>query len=240
MKNSRPVRWFRLDLAILLAAAGALTPAALVAAQNPDSSTADSVAAGVRLAKAMVDSAVWDTASAGPCQRAKDTLCLRKLRDALVPKIAGARTYLAAGYASHDSTVWLMTVSVAEAGGEKLAQAGAYDQAYEWLDQLLTGIAHDSSGYLASQEQLKRRASFWYGFADALSLQEPYRRLVRSKSCEAKTLRDQIQHRIQRGMEALDYAGSSGGEAGAQIRNILGQYLSNIDRVTPAIQCRSF
>ena len=231
--------WLRVDLGILLAAAATLTPSrSLFATQNPDSIVGDSAAIGIRLAKAIVDSAVWDTASSGPCQRDRDTVCLRRLREAFVPRIAEARAYLSAGFASHDSTVWLATASVALSGGAKLAKAGAYDQADVWLDQLLTELAHDTSGYMILQKhQIRAQASFWFGVTTALSLGPAYTQMVKDKSCvEEKAVKD----RVARGLEALDVGQTVAPGVTGQIRNILLQYSSNIVKVMPAIQCRSF
>ena len=198
----------------------------------PDDST---VAAGMRQARAMVDSAEWDTASASPCARQRDTVCLRKLRDVFVPRVAGARAYLSAGFASHDSTIWLMTALVAESGGTKLAKAGAYDQAYEWFDQLLTELARDSSGYQISlKQQIRVQASFWFGFADALTLQGPYRQMVESRSC---TTTEIVKHRIQRGLDALEVGASVAPTVAGQMRSILLQYSSHMPKFMPAFAC---
>lgn len=200
------------------------------AAASNDSVTA----AGVRQAKAIIDNAVWDTASAQTCQRQKDTVCLRRLRDPLASTIAHARSYLTAGFASHDSTVWLLTAAVALAGGSKLAQAGAYDEAYEWLDQLMIALARDSSDAMSAQEhQIRVQASFWFALADAVTLAKPYKEMIESRSCIPKNL---VRDRIRRGLEALD-VGDSVAPTASQIRGILLKYLSNIDRVTQVFHC---
>ena len=232
MKHGRAVLRFTFDLGLFLAATGPLTRFALLAAQNPDASVAESAAAGVRLANAIVDNAVWDTVAGGPCPEG-DAVCLQTHRDALVSKIAPARAYLTAGFASHDSTVWLMTASVALSGGKRLAQAGAYPEAFEWLDQLLTELARDSSGhFIAQKQQIRPEASLWFGITDALSLQGPYKRLAESRSCvEVKTLRDLIRDRIRRGVEALGAGRSVAPGVTDQMGNILRQYSSHIDKV---------
>ena len=206
-------------------------------AQGHEGAASDdsTVAADIRRARAIVDSAVWDTASATPCTRQRDTVCLRKLRDVFVPRIASARVYLAAGFASHDSTVWLMTALVAESGGTKLAKAGAYDQAYEWLDQLMIELARESSTYLISQtQQIRVQASFWFGVADAVTLQVPYRQMVESKSC---IIKDLVKRRIQRGLDALEVGASVAPAVASQMRNILLQYSSNMPKVSPTFAC---
>lgn len=223
------VHWIAFSLAVL-------SPSPAV--QQTDSSITDTAAA-VRLAKTMVDNAVWDTT--GECPRDRDTVCLIR-RDAFVSQIAPARAYLSAGFASHDSTVWLMTTSVALSGGTKLAKAGAYPQGFEWLDQLLTELARDSSRHSISQnQQVREQASFWFGVTDALSLQEPFRRLAASRSCnEVKTLNHQIAERIARGLEALDVGQSVAAGVAGQMRSILIQYKSNLPKVTPVIHCHNY
>ena len=240
MKYTGLALWLKTDLGILLAAAATLTPSTLLfAAQNPDSTFADSAAAGVRLAKTIVDTAVWDTASAGPCQRQKDTVCLRNLRDAFVPKIASARAYLDAGLASQDSTIWLAAAQVALSGGSKLAHAGAYDRAAAWLDELVTDLVHDSSGRLSfDTQQIRVQASFWFGVSTALSLGPIYAQLVKARSCtEQKALNDRLKDRIARAMEALNVGESVAPQVAGQMRSILLQYLSALNRDEPGINC---
>lgn len=196
------------------------------------------VPTGILIAKTMVDAAVWDTAAAGPCQRRNDTTCLRQLREPFIAKIDPARQYLAAGYAAADSGLRLATAVVGLSGGSKLAQAGAYDPAYTWLDQLLTALAPRSAAdTVGPRFAIRRQGSFWFGIASTLSLGTPYGIMVKSKSCEqAKGVND----RIQRALLALDLGGPIAPSVAIQMRNILMQYGNQMPKVKQAFKCRNF
>jgi tetratricopeptide (TPR) repeat protein len=145
--------------------------------------TPNDVATSLLIAKTVVDHAVWDTAAAGACQRRNDTLCLRRMRAPFVAAIDVARPHLATGYASPDSALRLTTAVVGLSGGSKLAQAGAYDAAYPWLDQLLTQLAPRSATDTAGpRHQIRVQGSFWFGLSSALSLGAPYQIMVKDKS----------------------------------------------------------
>jgi tetratricopeptide (TPR) repeat protein len=192
----------------------------------------------VLIAKTIVDAAVWDTAAAGPCQRRNDTLCLRQLRTPFVAKVDPARSYLATGYAAADSGLRLASAVVGLSGGSKLAQAGAYDAAYPWLDELLTQLAPRSpADTLGPRHAIRRQGSFWFGLASALSLGGPYQIMVKDKSCDmAKTIND----RIQRSVQAMDLGGSIAPSVAIQMRNILMQYGNQMPKVKQAFHCRNF
>ena len=203
-----------------------------VLAANPND-----VQTSLLVAKTMVDAAVWDTAKSGPCQRAKpqDTECLRRLREPFVAKINPARPLLGTGYAASDSALKLTAYVVGLTGGSKLAQAAAYDDAYVWLDQLLNEMG--PSGGAGPKEQIRAQASFWFGIASAVTLQEPYKHMVDHKSCdEAKT----INERINRGIAAIDFGGRVAPSVAAQMRGIFGQYATNMPKVKQAFKCKNF
>ena len=203
-----------------------------VLAANPND-----VQTSLLVAKTMVDAAVWDTSKSGPCQRAKpqDTECLRRLREPFVAKINPARPLLGTGYAASDSALKLTAYVVGLTGGSKLAQAAAYDDAYVWLDQLLNEMG--PSGGAGPKEQIRAQASFWFGIASAVTLQEPYKRMVEHKSCdEAKT----INERINRGIAAIDFGGRVAPSVAAQMRAIFGQYAANMPKVKKAFNCKNF
>jgi tetratricopeptide (TPR) repeat protein len=202
-------------------------------AQNPND-----VQTSLLIAKTIVDNAVWDTAKAGPCQRNKDTVCLRVMRDAFVPKVDPARPYLSVGYASPDSGLRLTTAVVGLSGGSKLAQAGAYDAAFTWLDQLLTQLApHSSTDTTGAKQQIRIQASFWFGLSTALSLGPFYGQMVKEKSCDqAKSVND----RIARGVQAIDLGGRVAPTVAAQMRGILMQYQVNMPKVKQAFKCKNF
>jgi tetratricopeptide (TPR) repeat protein len=196
------------------------------------------VQTGLLIAKTIVDAAVWDTAAAGPCQRRNDTLCLRQLRTPFVAKVDPARQYLAPGFASPDTAIRLTTDVISLSGGSKLAQAGAYDAAYPWLDQLLMQLTPRSSAdTTGAKQQIRVQASFWFGLSSALSLGPSYQVMVKDKNCDlAKTIND----RIQRSVQAMDVGGRVAPAVGIQMRNILMQYANQMPKVKQAFKCRNF
>jgi tetratricopeptide (TPR) repeat protein len=198
----------------------------------------DDVSTSVLIAKTIVDAAVWDTAAAGPCQRRNDTTCLRQLRTPFVATVDPARQYLPAGYASPDTSLRLAALVTGLSGGSKLAQAGAYDAAYVWLDQLLGQLTPTSpADTVGPRHAIRRQASFWFGLSSALSLGGPYQQMVKDKSCdEAKTIND----RIQRALQAMDLGGSIAPSVGIQMRGILTQYANQMPKVKQAFKCRNF
>jgi tetratricopeptide (TPR) repeat protein len=201
-----------------------------VLAANPND-----VQTSLLVAKTMVDGAVWDTSKANPCNIRKDNECLRRLREPFIAKINPARPLLGPGYAAADSGLKLTAYVVGLTGGSKLAQAGAYDDAYVWLDQLL-GEMGPTAGP-GPKEQIRAQASFWFGIASAVTLQEPYKHMVDHKSCdEAKTVND----RINRGIAAIDFGGRVAPSVAAQMRGILNQYATNMPKVRQFLKCKNF
>jgi len=202
-------------------------------AQNPND-----VQTSLLIAKTIVDAAVWDTTVSGPCQRRNDTTCLKQLRVPFVAKIEPARQYLAAGFASPDTAIRLTTAVISLGGGSKIAQAGAYDAAYPWLDQLLTQIAPRSPADTTGPRQaIRLQASFWFGLSSALSLGPTYQTMVKDKNCDlAKSIND----RIQRSVQAMDLGGRVAPSVAIQMRSILMQYSNQMPKVKQAFHCRNF
>src|SRR5262245_18387957 len=189
------------------------------------------------IAKTIVDNAVWDTAKAGACSRAKDTVCLRNLRIPFLAKIDPARQYLKPGFTASDSALRLTAYVVALTGGSKVAQAQAYDDAYSWFDELLTQMGPAAPGASGPKEQIRAQASFWFGLSSAITLQGPYKHMVDAKSCpEAKVIND----RLNRSIQAIDLGGRVSPPTAAQMRNILGQYAANMPKVQKAFHCSNF
>jgi tetratricopeptide (TPR) repeat protein len=202
-------------------------------AQNPGD-----VPISLLIAKTIVDAAVWDTAAAGPCQRGNDTLCLRQLRAPLITKLEAARPYLATAYASPDSAIRLTTAVISLGGGSKLAQAGAYDAAYPWLDQLLVQLAPQAPGDTTGPRQaIRLQGSFWFGLSSALALGAPYKSMVEAKSCDQARM---VNDRIQRSVAAIDLGGRVAPSVAIQMRNILMQYANQMPKVKQAFKCRNF
>ena len=203
-------------------------------AQNPND-----VQTSLLIAKTIVDNAVWDTTKSGPCQRSKpvDTLCLRRLREPFAAKVNPARPYLGPGYAAPDSGLRLTAYVIGLSGGSKLAQAGAYDDANVWLDQLLTQLGSGTSDTTGPRHQIRVQASFWFGISTALSLGAPYGTMVKDKSCEqARTIND----RINRGIQSIDFGGRVAPGVAVQMRGILNQYAANMPKVKQAFKCKNF
>ncbi|HET7249402.1 MAG TPA: hypothetical protein VFI79_06125 [Gemmatimonadales bacterium] len=201
-----------------------------VLAANPND-----VQTSLLIAKTMVDNAVWDTAAARRMTAAKDTVGLRRLREPFAAKVNPARKLLGVGYASPDSGLRLTADVIGLSGGSKLAQAGAYDDANDWLDELLANVAPRSpADTTGPRHQIRTQASFWFGISTALSLGEPYGRMVKNKSCpEAKVIND----RINRGIQAIDLGAHVAPGPAAQMRGILGAYAANMPKVYQAFKC---
>jgi tetratricopeptide (TPR) repeat protein len=198
----------------------------MVVAQN-----ANDVQTSLLIAKTIVDHAVWDTAAARRLQDAKDTAGLRRLRTALVTSIDQAFPYVAAGYTSPDSAFRLNTYVIALSAGTKVAQAGAYDRAFPWLDQLLQGVAqrspNDTSG---PRMAIRSQASFWFIVPALQKLGAEYNVMSKSKSCaQAKDVNDQLQR--------LKVAMAAGRRlSAAYVDGLQRQYVDQFDRVMPQIK----
>ncbi|HYY88451.1 MAG TPA: tetratricopeptide repeat protein, partial [Chloroflexota bacterium] len=94
------------------------------------------------VAKAIVDGATYDTAQASRLK--SDTVALRQFRNAYAERVDSAKSYIDRALASNDSTARLNASLIMLTAGSKLAQAGAYERSYAWLDQLLQQLASRS------------------------------------------------------------------------------------------------
>ncbi|HEU5260914.1 MAG TPA: tetratricopeptide repeat protein [Gemmatimonadales bacterium] len=151
------------------------------------------------IAKAIVDGAAYDTTQASKLKA--DTAALRRFRNAFADKLDTARAYVTKALASPDPNVRLSAAVILLTGGSKLAQAGAYERAYPWLEQTLQLVTPATpSDTVGPRQQIRVQASFWYGISSVASLSAPYSEMIKSKSCaEAKA----INERIARTKEAL-------------------------------------
>lgn len=142
------------------------------------------------VAKAIVDGAVYDTAQAARLKG--DTAALRQLRATFADRLDSAKVYLNRALASSDSSKQLNASVLLLSGGSKLAQAGAYDRAVPWLEQLLTVVApRTAADTLGPRQQIRLAASFWYGVSSVGPLFAQYSVMVKSKNCgEAKRVSD--------------------------------------------------
>ncbi len=188
------------------------------------------------VAKAIVDGATYDTAQASKLKA--DTAALHRLRTAFADRLDTARVYLDRAVASPDSSVRLNAAVIMLTAGSKLAQAGAYDRAYPWLDQLLQIVApRTPADTVGPRQQIRVQASFWYGVSSVASLSGPWTAMTHSKSCDdAKAIND----RIARTRDALVL----GARVSPQFVNTMLQNLGKFEAVMPQVKkqfkCRNF
>ncbi len=180
------------------------------------------------VAKTIVDGAVYDTAQANRLK--PDTAQWHAFQRSFADRLDTARVYLRRAATSPDSGQQLSAAVILLTGGSKLAQAGAYDRAYEWLDQSLQLVAPrapaDTTG---PRQQVRVQASFWFGIASVASLAGPYSAMVKSKRCaEAKAIND----RIARTKDAL----LLGARVQASFANTMLQQLGKFEAVMPQVK----
>jgi len=193
------------------------------------------VSSALLIAKTIVDGAVYDTAHAPP---KSDTLALRAYRNAFADRLDSSRVYLNRALASSDSTQRLNAMVILLGAGSKIAQAGAYDRAYPWLDQLLQVVApRTPADTVGPRQQIRVQASFWYGVSSVASLAGPYSAMVKSKNCdEAKAIAD----RIARTKDAL-IAGARVSPAfvNTMLTNV-GKFEAVMPQVKKQFKCKNF
>jgi len=194
------------------------------------------VKASLLVARGIVEGTMYDTAQASKLKA--DTAALRALRRAFADRIDSAKVYLAPALSSPDSTDRLSAAVFMLTAGSKLAQAGAYDRAYPWLDQLLQLVAlRTPADTVGPRQQIRLQASFWYGVSSVASLSGPYSAMVKSKDCgEAKAIND----RIARTKEALVF----GARVHPPTANTMLQNVSKFEAVMPQVKkqfkCKNF
>ena len=194
------------------------------------------VKASLLVARGIVEGSTWDTAQANKLK--SDTAALHALRNAFADRIDSAKAYLAPALSSPDSTDRLSASVFMLTAGSKLAQAGAYDRAYPWLDQLLQLVALRTPADTAGpRQQIRLQASFWYGVSSVASLTGPYTAMVKSKSCtEAKAFDD----RLVRTKDALIF----GARVHRPTAETMLQNVSKFEAVMPQVKkqfkCKNF
>jgi len=193
------------------------------------------VSSALLIAKTIVDGAVYDTAHAPP---KSDTVALRAYRNAFADRLDSSRAYLNRALASSDSTQRLNAMVIMLGAGSKIAQAGAYDRAYPWLDQLLQAVApRTPADTVGPRQQIRVQASFWFGVSSVASLAGPYSAMVKSKNCEeAKAIYD----RIERSKDAL-IAGARVAPAfvNTMLANV-GKFEAVMPQVKKQFKCKNF
>ncbi len=174
------IRLFPNNVSFIKARAGAFELAgkadsALVYYKRALAREPNDVGTSLQIGKQVIDAAVWDTTKA-------DSVTMRIRRTAFAQKVDSAKPYLRPGLSSPDSMQRLATAVIMLTGGSKLAQAGAYDAAYRWLDTLLQIIApKNPADTLGPKQQVRINASFWYGLSSVLTLNAPYQAMTKAK-----------------------------------------------------------
>jgi len=188
------------------------------------------------VARAIVEGTTYDTAQANRLK--SDTAALRALRSAFADRIDSAKAYLAPAVSSSDSTDRLSAAVFMLTAGSKLAQAGAYDRAYPWLDQLLQLVApRTPADTVGPRQQIRLQASFWYGVSSVASLSGPWTAMTKTKSCsDAKGISD----RLARTKDALVF----GARVHPPTANTMLQNVSKFEAVMPQVKkqfkCKNF
>ena len=188
------------------------------------------------VARAIVEGTTYDTAQANRLK--SDTAALRALRSAFADRIDSAKAYLAPAVSSSDSTDRLSAAVFMLTAGSKLTQAGAYDRAYPWLDQLLQLVApRTPADTVGPRQQIRLQASFWYGVSSVASLSGPWTAMTKTKSCsDAKAISD----RLARTKDALAF----GARVHLPTANTMLQNVAKFEAVMPQVKkqfkCKNF
>ena len=194
------------------------------------------VKASLLVARGIVEGTTYDTAQANKLK--SDTAALRVLRTAFADRIDSAKAYIAPALSSPDSTDRLSAAVFALTAGSKLAQAGAYDRAYPWLDQLLQLVAlRTPADTVGPRQQIRLQASFWYGVSSVASLSGPWTAMTKTKSCsDAKAIND----RLARTKDALVF----GARIHPPTANTMLQNVAKFEAVMPQVKkqfkCKNF
>jgi len=193
------------------------------------------VGTSLQIAKAMVDAAVWDTTGS------KDTIAVKPKRAAFVAKLDSSKSFLRPGLSSPDSTQRLAAAVIMLTAGSKLAQAGAYPAAYNWLDSLLTVIGptpRTSADTLGPKHQIRINASFWYGISSVLTLNGPYQDMTKAKGAARCPLARAVFDRLTRTKSALLLGRRISPPFGDQMRGYVAQYEKAKPSVQGAFKCK--
>jgi len=190
------------------------------------------VGTSLQIAKIMIERAVWDTAGS------RDTAATRPRRAAFAQRVDSARPYLRPGLSSPDSTQRLAASVIMLTGGSKLAQAGAYDRAYPWLDSLLQVVAPRSSAdTLGPKQQVRINASFWYGLSSVLTLNGPYQDMTKAKGNDRCPKGRAVFDRLTRTKTALQLGRRVHPPTADQMLGFVAQYEKAKPSVQRAFKC---
>ena len=192
------------------------------------------VGTSLQLAKATVDAAVWDTTKTDPATT-------DRRRAAFAQKVDSAKPWLRPGIASSDSTQRLAASVIMLTGGSKLAQAGAYQAAYTWLDSLLTVIGftpRTAADTLGPKHQVRINGSFWYGLSSVLTLNGPYQAMTKAKGASRCPEARAVFDRLARTKAALQLGRRVHPPTADQMLGFVAQYERAKPSVQNAFKCR--
>ncbi len=230
------VRRFPNNVSFIRTRAGAfelagVTDSALVYYKKALSIEPNDVSTSLQIAKIMVDRAVWDTTRA-------DSATMRVRRTAFAQKVDSARPYLRPGISSPDTTQRLAASVIMLTGGSKLAQAGAYDRAYVWLDTLLQVVApRNPADTLGPKHQVRINSSFWYGLSSVLTLNGPYQDMTKAKGNERCPKARAVFDRLTRTKSALQLGRRVHPPTADQMLGFVAQYEKAKPSVQRAFKC---
>jgi tetratricopeptide (TPR) repeat protein len=191
------------------------------------------VSTSLQIGKLIVDAAVWDTTGA------RDTAAVRPRRLAFAQKVDSARPYLRPGLTSPDTTERLAAAVIMLTGGSKLAQAGAYDRAYPWLDSLLQVVApKNPADTLGPKHQVRVNGSFWYGLSSVLTLNGPYQDMAKEKDKRLQCPKARaVFDRVTRTKAALQLGRRIHPPTADQMLGFVAQYEKSKPSVQRAFKC---
>ena len=213
------------------------TDSALIYLSNATRLEPNDLGTSLQIAKIMIDRAVWDTAAANRVKG--DTAAQRRLREPFAQKVDSAKPYLRPGLTSTDSTQRLAAAVIMLTGGSKLAQAGAYDRAYPWLDTLLHVVAPKSpADTLGPKQQVRINASFWYGLSSVLTLNGPYQEMTKAKGAARCPLARDVFDRLTRTKAALQLGRRVHPPTADQMLGFVAQYEKAKASVQNAFKCK--
>jgi tetratricopeptide (TPR) repeat protein len=239
------VRRFPTNPVYIRARAGAFelagkTDSALVYYRKALAIDPNDVATSLQIAKTLIDAAVWDTAAINRVPKS-DTATLNRMRMAFAQKVDSAKPYLRPGLSSPDSTQRLAASVIMLTAGSKLAQAGAYPAAYNWLDSLLTIIGptpKTPADTLGPKQQVRINASFWYGLSSVLTLNGPYQQMTKAKGANKCVEAHEVFDRVARTKTALLLGRRVHPPTADQMLGFVAQYEKAKPSVQAAFKCK--
>jgi tetratricopeptide (TPR) repeat protein len=195
------------------------------------------VSTSLLVAKTLIERAVWDTAAANRLK--PDTAAVSRRRRDFAAHVDSARAYLRPGLASPDSMQRLAAAVIMLTGGSKLAQAGAYDRAYVWLDSLLQVVApKSSSDTVGPRFQVRVNASFWYGLSSVLTLNKEYQEMTKAKGPNRCDQARAVFDRLTRTKTALTLGRRVHPPTADQMLGFVRQYEQAKPQVQKAFKCK--